>query len=294
MAVKPGDGALPLLRLLNDLPGRKEVGEPLCDHTTFRIGGPAWVMYWPTTVEALVEAVRRLRKENIPHRLIGGGAKILFSDQGFPGVILHTGCLRRLEEREGTLWVEPGYPLAGLVRRGLWELAGIPGTAGGAVVMNAGTKYGSISNYVVAVQALFPDGKVRLVPREECGFGYRTSLFRVRRLPVLGVELRWPEEARPVEDLLAERRSTQPLGFPSAGCVFRNPPNLSAGWLIEKAGLKGARVGDAQISEKHANFIVNLGQAQASQVLALIELAQDRVEQLFRVTLELELEVVLA
>lgn len=294
METEPRDGTLPLLRLLADLPGRKELGEPLCRHTTFRIGGPARVMYWPTTVEALVEAVRRLRKESVPYRIIGGGAKMLFADEGFPGVILHTGCLRRLEEREETLWVEPGHPIAGLVRLGLWELAGIPGTAGGAVVMNAGTKHGSISSYVLAVQALFPDGSVRLVPKEDCGFGYRTSLFRLRRLPVLGVELRRPKEPRPIGDLLAERRRTQPLSLPSAGCVFRNPPNLSAGWLIDQAGLKGARIGDAQISEKHANFIVNLGQAKASHVLALIEMAQDRVEKMFRVTLELELEVVAA
>ncbi len=292
MEAQPRDGALPLLRLLADLPGPRRVGEPLSSHTTFRIGGPAWVMYWPTTVEALVEAVRRLRGEGVPHRVIGGGAKLLFADEGFPGVILHTGLLRHVEDRGETLWVEPGYPLAGLVRQGLWELAGIPGTAGGAVVMNAGTKHGSISSYVVAVQTLLPDGNVRLVPKEECGFGYRTSLFRLQRLPVLGVELRKPKEKRAVEELLAERRRTQPLGLPSAGCVFRNPPNLSAGWLIDQAGLKGLRIGDAQISPKHANFIVNLGQARATEVLALVALAQERVEKLFRVRLELELEVV--
>lgn len=268
------------------------MGEPLRAHTTFRIGGPAGLMYWPSTVEALVEAVQRLRREGVPYRLIGGGAKTLFADRGFPGVVLHTGLLRRVEDRGETFWVEPGYPIAGLVRRGLWELAGIPGSAGGAVVMNAGTRHGSISAYVVAVQTLLPDGTVRTLPREECAFGYRTSLFRLRRLPVLGVELRKPQEVRPVEDLLAERRRTQPLGLPSAGCVFRNPPNLSAGWLIDRAGLKGARLGDAQISEKHANFIVNLGRARAGEVLALVELAQEQVQRRFGVALELELEVV--
>ncbi len=292
METKPGDGALALLRLLRDLPGQRKVREPLQPYTTFRIGGPAWVMYWPATVEALVEAVRRLRREGVPHRIVGGGAKTLFADEGFPGVVIHTKLLRRLKEHEETLWVEPGYPLAGLVRQGMWELAGIPGTAGGAVVMNAGTKHGSISSYVLAVQALLPDGEVRLLPKEECGFGYRTSLFRLQRLPVLGIKLRKPKEMRPIEDLLAERRRTQPLGLPSAGCIFRNPPSLSAGWLIDQAGLKGVRIGDAQISEQHANFIVNVGQAKACHVLALVELAQERVRKLFQISLELELEVV--
>lgn len=294
MEIEPRNGALPLLRLLRDLPGPKRLGEPLRSHTTFRIGGPAHVMFWPATGEALVEAVRRLRGENVNYRIIGGGAKMLFPDAGFPGVIIHTGLLRKIEDRGSALWVEPGYPISGLVRLGLWELAGIPGTAGGAVVMNAGTRHGTISSYVLRVQALFPDGTVRFVSREECDFSYRGSLFRRERLVVLGVELRKPREIRPVEDVLAERRRTQPWDLPSAGCVFRNPPGVSAGWLIEAVGLKGARLGRAQISRKHANFIVNLGGAKYRDVLGLIEAAREKVARAFGIALELELEVVAA
>jgi len=159
--------------------------------------------------------------------------------------------------------------------------------------MNAGTKYGSISSYVLSVQTLLPDGNLALFSRDECGFSYRNSIFREKRLPVLGVELELPREIRSVEDLLFERKRTQPLGYPSAGCVFRNPEGVSAGYLIDQAGLKGARVGDAQVSEKHANFIVNLGNAKASHVLALIERIQDTVWRKFGLTLTLELEVVL-
>lgn len=292
MATKSGDGPLALLRLLGDLPGEFRLNELLAPYTTFRIGGPALVLFFPHTVEALAEAVRRARYEKIPYRIIGGGAKVLFPDEGFPGLVIHTGRLRDLRESEGELWAEPGFPLPGLVRRGLWVLAGIPGSTGGAVVMNAGTRYGSISSYVTAVETLLPDGSLTRLPPEECRFSYRNSVFREKGLPVLGVGLKLPEEKRSVEDLLAERRRTQPLGFPSAGCVFRNPQGVSAGWLIDRAGLKGTRVGDAQVSKKHANFIVNLGQARASQVLNLVEMIQNRVYRSSGLTLTLELEIV--
>ncbi len=292
MAIESGDGPLALLRLLEDLPGERRPNEPLAPYTTFRIGGPAWVLFFPASVEALAEAVRRVRQENIPYRILGGGAKVLFPDRGFPGLILHTRNLRRARETEGGLWVEPGFPIAGLVRRGLWVLAGIPGSAGGAVVMNAGTRHGSIASYVTSVQTLLPEGSLATLSPEECGFSYRSSVFREKRLPVLGVGLRLPEERRPVGAILAERRRNQPLGFPSAGCVFRNPGDVSAGWLIDRAGLKGTRSGDAQVSEKHANFIVNLGQARASHVLHLVERVQDSVYRTFGLTLTLELEVV--
>lgn len=292
MALDPRDGALALLRLLEDLPGERRIHEPLAPYTTFRIGGPAWVLFFPATVEALIEAVRRAQAEKIPYRIIGGGAKVLFPDQGFPGLVIHTRFLRREEEREDGLWVEPGVPISTLVSRGLWVLAGVPGSAGGAVVMNAGTRYGSISSFVTAVQTLLPDGSVATFPPEECRFSYRNSVFREKRLPVLGVGLRLPEEKRLVTEILAERRRTQPLEFPSAGCIFRNPEGVSAGWLLDRAGLKGTVVGAAKISEKHANFIVNLGGAMATHVLSLIELAQNTVRRVFGVQLTLELEVV--
>lgn len=293
MALDQRDGALALLELLRDLPGEARLNEPLAPYTTFRIGGPAWVLFFPKTVEALAEAAKRANAEKIPYRIIGGGAKVLFPDEGFPGLVLHTRLLRRVVEKENGLWVEPGFPIFGLVKRGLWVLAGVPGSAGGAVVMNAGTRYGSISSFVTSVQTLLPDGSLATIPREECRFSYRSSLFREKRLPVLGVGLKLPEEVRSVEGILAERRRTQPLGFPSAGCVFRNPEGTSAGWLIDQAGLKGRRIGDAQISEKHANFIVNLGKASAKDVLSLIEAAQTEVQRIFGITLSLELEVVL-
>lgn len=293
MVAGPGDGALALLRLLGDLPGEKRVEEPLAPYTTFRIGGPAWVLFKPATTAALVEALHRVRSQGIPHRLLGGGAKVLFPDEGFPGLVLHTGSLRHIQKRDGTVWVEPGLPIAELVGMGLWELAGVPGTAGGAVVMNAGTRFGSISCHVVGVEALLPSGNTCLFSPAECRFRYRSSLFREEGLAVLNVGLQLPREKRPVGDILAERRRSQPLEFPSAGCVFRNPEEgPSAGWLIDQAGFKGARVGDAQVSPRHANFICNLGRARAREVLELVERVREGVARAFGLGLALELEVV--
>jgi UDP-N-acetylmuramate dehydrogenase len=162
--------------------------------------------------------------------------------------------------------------------------------------MNAGTPKGTIGDRVALVSMLCPDGGLRAVPGEEGGFGYRDSLFRRLGIPVLGVALRpgvTPPGSR--EEPLAARRATQPLDLPSAGCVFKNPKDAPpAGWLIDRAGLKGARVGDAVVSPRHANFICNLGHARASEVLALVDRVRHCVVKAFGVWLELELDVVTA
>ncbi len=291
MEARPGDGARALLRILRDLPGKVRPEEPLAPHTTFRIGGRALALYRPPTEEALVEAVVRARSHGFPWLLLGGGSKLLVPDRGFPGLVLSTAALRAWREEDGTLTVGAGTPLSRVARWGGWKLAGIPGTVGGAVAMNAGTRYGSIGEQILSVRALLPDGRVRTFTPEECRFTYRDSLFRRLRLPVLAVALR-PDRGGDLRTLLAERARTQPLDLPSAGCVFRNPPGQSAGWLIDQSGLKGARVGDAVVSERHANFICNLGRARAQDVLELVAFVQDRVVDRFGVWLSLELEVV--
>ncbi|MCX7750120.1 MAG: UDP-N-acetylmuramate dehydrogenase [Candidatus Bipolaricaulota bacterium] len=291
MEARAGDGARALLRVLRDLPGEVCPEEPLAPHTTFRIGGRAAALYRPPTADALVEAVVRARSHGFPWLLLGGGSKVLVPDRGFPGLVLSTAELRSWREEDGVLVAGAGVPLSRVARWGGWKLAGIPGTVGGAVTMNAGTRYGSIGEQVLWVRALLPDGRVRTFAPVECGFAYRDSLFRRLRLPVLSVALR-PDRRGDLAPLLAERARTQPLDLPSAGCVFRNPPGQSAGWLIDQAGLKGARIGDAVVSERHANFICNLGHARARDVLELVDLVQDRVVSRFGVRLRLELEVV--
>lgn len=292
MEAGAGDGARALLRILRDLPGGLRAEEVLAPHTTFRIGGRAFALYEPPTEDALAEAVVRARSHGFPWRMLGGGSKLLIPDRGFPGLVLSTAGLRSWHEEGEFLRVGAGVPLARVARRGAWALAGIPGTVGGAVAMNAGTRHGSIAEQVVWVQALLPTGRVHTFSPAECGFTYRDSLFRRLRLPVLAVGLR----LQPCQDLapfLRERAKSQPLGLPSAGCVFRNPPDgRSAGWLIDQCGLKGARIGDAVVSEHHANFICNLGHARASDVLELVDRVQDTVVSEFGVWLKLELEVV--
>lgn len=292
MEAGPGDGARALLRILKDLPGALHADEPLAPHTTFRIGGRAFVLYRPATADALVEAVVRARTHGFPWRMVGGGSKLLVPDRGFPGLVLSTAGLGSWREDEGALSVGAGVPLARVARRGAWTLAGIPGTVGGAVAMNAGTKHGAIADQISWVQALLPTGRVRMFRREDCGFTYRDSVFRRLRLPIVALGLR-PQLRRDLAPFLVERARSQPLGLPSAGCVFRNPADgRSAGWLIDQCGLKGARIGDAVVSEQHANFICNLGRARASDVLQLVDQVQDRVVTQFGVWLSLELEVV--
>lgn len=292
METGTGDGARALLRILGDLPGELRAGEPLAPHTTFRIGGRAFALYRPPTAEALAEAVVRARAHGFPWRMVGGGSKLLVPDRGFPGLVLSTAALRSWCEGGGLLTVGAGVPLGQVARRGAWKLAGIPGTVGGAVAMNAGTRHGAVGDQVAWVQALLPSGRIHTFSPPECGFSYRDSVFRRLRLPVVAVALR-PQAVHDLTPFLVERARSQPLDLPSAGCVFRNlPDGRSAGWLIDQCGLKGARVGDAVVSERHANFICNLGRARASDVLELVGEVRDQVARRFGVWLHLELEVV--
>lgn len=263
----------------------------MAQFTTFRIGGPAWALFYPATAGALAEAVSLARGLGIPWKLLGGGSNVLFPDAGFPGLIINTRFLDGIDFQGGLLLAEAGAPLTRLARQGLPALAGIPGTLGGALAMNAGTRWGDIGRQVDWVEVMCPDGELRRLSREGCGFSYRDSRLRRLGLVVLRAGLS-PQDAGPVPELLARRAATQPLDLPSAGCVFRNPAQAPAGWLIDKAGLKGARSGDAMVSPRHANFIVNLGRASAQDVLSLVDRIRARVYRIFKVWLELELEVV--
>ncbi|MDH7485466.1 MAG: UDP-N-acetylmuramate dehydrogenase [Anaerolineae bacterium] len=302
--------------------------EPLWRHTTFRIGGPADLFLAVENEEELIAAVRWAREQSLPYLLLGGGSNVLVADEGVRGLVIAnrihgwrqgrgarpcapTGRFRISNFEFPSCLLHPAscVPLGRLARAaiklgwaGLEWAVGIPGTVGGAIVGNAGAHGGCVADNLVAVRVLDEDGKVREVPAAELGFGYRRSVFKKQstrdegRAVILSAQFvlragdREELEARAAENL-AWRRRTQPRGL-SAGSVFRNPPGDSAGRLIEAVGLKGACRGGAQISEKHANFIVNRGGATASDVLALIDLARERVWQRFGLTLEPEIEVV--
>lgn len=287
--------------------GRKEFefierAEPLARHTSLGIGGPADHFASPTTSGELLMAINYAWERDLPWMVLGNGTNILFPDGGYRGLVIHLGrnfSARRIEGER--LYVQSGAGLGGTISylraRGFYDLdglVGIPGTIGGAVAMNAGVPEVTIAERLLEVTALTEKGELLKLPKEECHFGYRASVFRRQPWVILAAEFRLGEERRfDPEGLLKRRRERQPLGMRSAGCVFKNPDGpMSAGELIDAAGLKGLRVGGAMISHVHANFIVNLGRATASDILHLIDIAREKVYKEFGVELRLELVVV--
>jgi UDP-N-acetylmuramate dehydrogenase len=292
-------------RLRSAVAGLKGVARfnaPLREYTSFHIGGPADVLVEPVDMEDLVQLVMQAHAQKLPIFVLGG-TNVLVRDKGIRGVVVNLAKLRAIKEEPGSvLYAEGGVGMPTLIgyaiRRSLAGLewaAGIPGTVAGCVVMNAGTRLGEMKDTVKAVRIVTPSGAVIDCPAQDIAFSYRRA-----QLPagiVAGVWLQLKPGVRSdiekvVKDYLRYRRDTQPLALPSAGCVFKNPPNDSAGRVVEAAGLKGAHVGDAEISDKHANFIVNQGHASAREVLALIKKVRAQVARKTGVKLELELKLV--
>jgi UDP-N-acetylmuramate dehydrogenase len=276
---------------------------PLSRLTSIRVGGPARFLYEPRTENELAGLVAALESEKVLSRIIGGGTNILASDGGFDGAVIRmAGEFARIEF-DGTRAVAGAAgQLSRLVREcaerglaGAEGLVGIPGSIGGALVMNAGGRWGEIGQIVESVRILGRDGSAKELPASAITFEYRHSSLRGQ--VVLSAAFRLcesdPKTVKAAgEGFLAEKRAAQDLGAASAGCVFKNPPgDVSAGALIDRAGLKGAKLGGAQISQVHANFIVNAGGATAKDVLGLAELAKSRVREAFGVDLEYEVEL---
>ncbi len=264
--------------------------EPLAHYTSWRVGGPARRLYRPADLADLIACIRTLPPDE-PILWLGLGSNLLIDDAGFPGtVILTAGALTGLEQRaEDRIYAEVGVTSAKLARfaarcnlRGIEFLAGIPGTLGGALVMNAGAWGGETWTFVERVWTVDRWGQIRERSAAEYRPGYRQVEGPTDEW-FLAAELKLtPGDGaaglEQIRDLLARRAAAQPVGQPSCGSVFRNPPGDHAGRLIEAAGLKGLRLGGAEVSEKHANFIINRGGATASDIRRLIELIQERVE----------------
>lgn len=274
----------------------------LKDHTSFRIGGPADVLVQPADVEDVVRLCRQTFEQRVPIFVLGG-TNVLVRDKGIRGVVVSLVKLRAITEDSGSvLYVEGGVGMPTLIgyaiRRSLAGLewaAGIPGSVAGCVIMNAGTKLGEMKSAVKAVRIVSPDGTVMDCQAEHIEFSYRRATLPPGIVVGVWLQLKAGERAdieKVVRDYLRYRRDTQPLTLPSAGCVFKNPTNDSAGRVVESAGLKGASVGDACVSTKHANFIVNQGNASARDVLSLIRKIRARVARQTGIKLELELKLV--
>ena len=290
---------------LPDLSVLKE--EPMARHTSFRIGGPARRMAFPKSGEQLVLLLSMARECGARPLVIGNGTNLLAPDEGLDRLVIETSGLSRLEagEEPGTIVAGCGVPLARLAdfacKRGLTGLEfahGIPGTVGGGVCMNAGAYGGELKEVVSGVSALFPEEGVKFLSGEELAFGYRRSFLTERPEAVaLHAVFRLsagdPEAIRETQrSLMARRKASQPLELPSAGSTFKRPEGHFAGTLIDQCGLKGRTVGGAQVSEKHAGFLINRGGATCADVRELIRQVQESVFEKTGVRLEPEVKFV--
>ncbi|MCL2120676.1 MAG: UDP-N-acetylmuramate dehydrogenase [Clostridiales bacterium] len=281
---------------------------PLAEFTSWRIGGPARLMVWPEEEEKTATLLRYCANFGYPLRFLGAGTNLLAADEGLEELVIQTGKLNTLEwspdNASGVLLrAGAGLSLAWLAERaaqqgyqGLEFAAGIPGSLGGAVAMNAGAFGGQISDLIQFVRVMDAGANIRKIDSAEAAFGYRSSNLRSAGLLILSAVLRLSQGKREeslalIREYLASRRQKQPLELPSGGSVFRNPAGEGAGRYIDQAGLKGLRIGNAQISPKHANFIVNLGGAKAEDVKQLMDIARQVVREKSGVMLESEIVI---
>ena len=292
--------------------------EPMSRHTSLRVGGPAWAFVTPESFEKLSELISWSKKKGIYCMVIGGGTNLLVKDGGIKGiVVILKKCLDGIARTGNGKDSVIVTAMAGTRLQTLCSFAlnnglegmnfalGIPGTVGGAIIMNAGSAYGSMAGVIDSIKVLLPTGKTRVILRQNLQFDYRKFSWDRKitdidnRQPIIlsgCFFLRTSDPQRlknQAVEILKARKKRQPSGFPSAGCFFKNPESgKTAGELIDLAGLKGKSIGGAKISSKHANFILNKGNASAADTLALMELVQEEVSKIFNIKLESEITIV--
>jgi UDP-N-acetylmuramate dehydrogenase len=282
--------------------------EPMRNHTSLKIGGPADIFAMPQDLSSLKNMHINLKRNQIPFFPFGGGTNILVRDGGIEGTVISLRFFRRTgilskDNKYMYLFAETGTLLQRLVNfskengySGIEGLAGIPGTIGGAIFGNAGAFGYEMKDVLVSVEVMDIEGRIKKFNAEEINFGYRSSSISQNEL-ILAAEIKLKKDKKEevsakVDDFLRKKREKQPIMEPSAGCVFKNPPGLSAGKLIDEAGCKGMRIGDAEVSSIHANFFINKGKANASDFIRLMEDVARRVKERFGVVLEPEIKIV--
>jgi len=286
------------------LKGRVRADEPMELHTSFRIGGPADLFVEPVNLDDLITALDILKEHRVPVLIVGAGTNMLVKDGGVRGAVVGLREMKRVERRSNSsVYADCGALLSGMVMKSVsWELSGlefavgIPGSVGGAVIMNAGAHESSMADVVRRVEMVFSDGSVNIIDARDLSFSYRKCTINEGKI-VTGVEFALQPEVsdvvkKHIEKHLAWRKDNQPLKYPSAGSVFKNPPDASAGKIIDALGLKNVAVRGAKVSETHANFIVNTGGAEARDVLELIDRIREQVSDHHGIDLELEIRVV--
>lgn len=279
--------------------------EPMKNHTSYGIGGPAEAFINPHNYEDLLKIINYSKQNSVPICFIGSGSNLLVSDKGIKGIVISPKkSFKRLEFKENIIFAESGVMLGSLVRKstkrnltGLESLIGVPGTLGGALVMNAGAFGSEISNFLKSVSLITSDGNLINLKADQILFEYRYSNFKDEEF-ILSATF---ELSKETPDIIYQkkqiaskgRKTNQPLKYRSAGSIFKNPNSkFAAGYLIEKVGLKGHRVGNAEISDHHANFFINHGNATSNDIIKLIKIAKEKVLNQFNINLELEVKLI--
>ena len=276
----------------------------LKDYNTYKIGGNAKYIVKPSSVDNLINLIEYLKKENIDFLVIGKGSNIILPDEDFDGVLILLDNLNKYVIKDNVVEVEAGIILGTFIMNlvnnslgGLENLCGIPGTLGGAIVGNAGC-YGSlISDYIVSITYL-ENGTIKTISKNDCNFSYRDSIFKRDKNKII-LSCKFELNKSNKEDMLEvikentlKRKNSQPLEYPNAGSVFRNPEGVAAGKLIEDLGLKDYNINGAYVSNKHANFIINKANAESKDIVTLIEFIQEKVEKEYGIKLILEQEII--
>ncbi|MFV0288717.1 MAG: UDP-N-acetylmuramate dehydrogenase [Mycoplasmatales bacterium] len=294
---------------LHDYIKENELGEVKKDenakkYCSMKVGGILKMVYFPNTINDLILVLEKCKKNQIKFKVIGRGSNILFEDKEYDMLFIKiSNFLMDLEINQEIIEVGAGYPFQKLAKvlskqgyTGLEFAGGIPGTVGGAIYMNAGAHLQDISNIVQEVTYLDENFNVGIKTKAECKFAYRTSIFQKNKNIILSVKLKMKQEDtakiyKKMSGNLEYRKEMQPLQWPSFGSVFKNPTGYHAGQLIEGIGLKGYQIGGAKISPKHANFIINNGEAKTEDVIKLIELVKKRVLKEYNIKLQTEVEI---
>jgi UDP-N-acetylmuramate dehydrogenase len=301
------DKKMILAALEEKLPGEYVENASMAQNTSFRIGGPADILVTPTTTDKIVAVLELAKEYKAPLLIMGNGSNLLVRDKGIRGMVLKTSALREVVRTDTKVTAGAGMLLGALAQKtaawglsGLEFASGIPGTVGGAAVMNAGAYGGEMKQVIMAVTAISPTGQLITIPKDKLDLSYRHSIFQTEPYSgyiITSVEFslipKAVEEIKAVIDDYTKRRLTkQPVDLPSAGSMFKRPEGYYAAALIEGAGLKGFQVGGAQVSPKHAGFVVNVGGATAADVLALVKAVQAKVLADKGVALEMEVKII--
>ena len=287
--------------IMNDKIGDVIVEPNLSKYTTYKVGGKARLLVYPKSVEKLVSLMEIIEREQLKYFVLGNGSNVLFSDDFYDGIIIKLDYFNELTFQDNIIKVGAGESLIKVVMEsvkhdltGLEFASGIPGTIGGAVFMNAGAYESEMKNVIKDVTVLTPELKVITLTKSEMEFAYRQSYLQNHKGYIcLGATLKLvngnkEQSQEIIKDRKLKRKRTQPLEYPSAGSVFRNPKGLYSGKLIEDLNLKGYQIGGAKISEKHANFIINVGGAKASDIKDIIDYVKEKVKEKYNINLRVE------